>query len=127
VVNAKVGASTPVTNSGAFVNVMTEQLGLACVVNNKLQWVEGKETKITLTFMRNRKYTVNNFKNDFKGIKRYRSMDFAQVKAFFDEYVEVNYFDCSNLRPLSGPERDVMEITSRLVKEYAIFVPELLK
>jgi hypothetical protein len=89
--------------------------------------VEGKETKITLTFMRNRKYTVNNFKNDFKGIKRYRSMDFAQVKAFFDKYVEVNYFDCSNLRPLSGPERDVMEITSRLVKEYAIFVPELLK
>jgi hypothetical protein len=126
-INAKVGNSTPITKSGAFVNVMTEQLGLARVVNNKLKWVKGKKTKITLTFMRNRKFTVSKFENDFGERESYRSMDFAQVEAFFYKHVEVKYFDCSELRPLSGSERDVMEITSKLVKEYEIFVPGISK
>ncbi|KAJ1404627.1 hypothetical protein B484DRAFT_437103 [Ochromonadaceae sp. CCMP2298] len=126
-INAKVGNHRPITLAGAFVNVMTRQLGLACVDNNALQWVECKETKITLTFMRNRAHTGFEFKDDLGETKRYSLMDFAQVKAFFDKNVEVKYFDCSNLRSLSGPERDVMEMTSKLVKEYAIFVPKILK
>ena len=129
--NAKVGNSKPIIKSSAFVKLLTKELGLARVVGDELQWVEGMETNITLTFVRNRPSTNGKKKKDQSkfenSFKKDSSMDFEKVKAFFEENVEVKMIDSSNLRPLSGPKRNVMERTSNLVKESAKFMLPILK
>ena len=93
--NAKVGKSTSTIASGAFVTLMTKHLGLARKVDGGLEWVEGKETTITLTFVRNNPSELWKFVESFAKI--HDDMDFEKVKAFFNEHVEVKSLDSSNL------------------------------
>jgi hypothetical protein len=88
--NAKVGPKA-VVDSGAFVNVMT-RLGLAEVVENKLEW-KGKEgKKVKLTFVRNE--PSDEFKLAFND-KNSEKMNFEELKEFFNMHVKVVPLDAS--------------------------------
>lgn len=121
--NAKVGKSTPTIASGAFITLMTKRLGLARKVNAGLEWVEGKETTITLTFVRNNSRKEWKFENSFG--KNHDDMDFKKVEAFFNEHVEVKFIDSSNSMPLHHVED--MARTKSLVTEYEKIIGESLR
>jgi hypothetical protein len=48
------------------------------------------------------------------------------VEAFFHEHVKVKFIDVSNLTPLPGHERALMERTSNLVGEYERLIDQKL-
>jgi hypothetical protein len=121
--NAKVGKSTPTIASSAFVTLMTKHLGLARKVDGGLEWVEGKETTITLTFVRNNPSELWKFVESFAKI--HDDMDFEKVKAFFNEHVEVKSLDSSNL--MITEELEDMARTKSLVEEYEKIIGELLR
>jgi len=130
----KSSVSIPSIKARAFVTFMTEYLGLATVVGQRLELVEDHvlvverrvgltdyEKLIQMVYIRNHMNPTKdcNFDDDFvANVDDGIFMDFDQVKRFFEEHVAVCTIDCTNM--MSTKDSDAMATTERLLREYEV-------